>query len=179
MITDQLYTEFKAWLRTVLESRKTIDPATGCWNTKTSTNGGGYGRIIVLGKDRPIHRVAFEVYNGPIPEGFVVCHKCDNKRCFNPEHLFAGTEKDNMQDAVAKGLRSGIHNGAVTHPERMRRDPASIHTAKLTWADVDEIRRAYLPGVVGHKQLAERFGVNTSVITRIINNQAWVRRVSK
>lgn len=63
----------------------------------------GYGLIKIDGKDLKIHRVIWALFNGEIPKGMVICHKCDNPSCFNPRHLFIGTQKDNMQDCKAKG----------------------------------------------------------------------------
>jgi hypothetical protein len=57
------------------------------------------------GKTRSVHSVAWEVTNGPIPEGQVVCHRCDNPPCCNPAHLFVGTQADNLQDMTEKGRR--------------------------------------------------------------------------
>jgi len=67
--------------------------------------GGGYGRVNFNGQRFVAHRLAWELTNGPIPEGLFVLHKCDNPPCINPDHLFLGTNKDNTQDMLAKGRR--------------------------------------------------------------------------
>ena len=79
----------------------------------------GYGRLIVGSrtdksrKSVTAHRLAYEVYVGKIPEGMLVLHKCDNKKCINPEHLFLGTYKDNAIDMVKKGRH---RNGYTPEP---------------------------------------------------------------
>lgn len=65
----------------------------------------GYGRIIINYKDVRAHRVSWELVNGPIPSGLLICHHCDNRLCVNPKHLFLGTHKDNNQDCVNKGRK--------------------------------------------------------------------------
>lgn len=74
-----------------------------CWEYQAARSPRGYGTIGVMGKTRRAHRVAWELANGPIPEGLLVCHHCDNPPCCNPAHLFLGTDKDNVADMRAKG----------------------------------------------------------------------------
>jgi len=74
-----------------------------CWLWEKSNSAKGYGQIRKNGKMTTAHRVAWELHNGPIPDGMCVLHKCDEPICVNPNHLFLGTLKDNFDDAVAKG----------------------------------------------------------------------------
>jgi hypothetical protein len=83
-----------------------------CWLWQGTTNN-GYGLFRVRGKTRLAHRVAFAIEHGYTPAGMVVMHRCDNPPCVNPDHLVLGTQRGNMQDAVAKG-RSRNGNGAKT-----------------------------------------------------------------
>ena len=75
-----------------------------CWEWTGASNGVGYGEIR-LSKTRMVytHRLAYELTWGPIPEGMVIAHRCDNPRCLKPSHLFPATQAENMQDMVAKG----------------------------------------------------------------------------
>lgn len=93
----------KFTLKEQLELRGKRDPETGCLNYRGWINTNGYGRIRIGKKSCGAHRVAYEVFIGPIPEGMLVCHKCDNRRCIEPTHLFLGTHADNTQDMLQKG----------------------------------------------------------------------------
>lgn len=76
----------------------------GCWLWRGSLDGGGYGQISTAQGFAPAkaHRVSWEMRNGPIPDGMVVCHTCDTPACVNPDHLFIGTQQDNMRDCSRK-----------------------------------------------------------------------------
>lgn len=75
---------------------------TGCWLWRKSTMGGGYGSIYVGGKTTGAHRVSYQIYKGEIPDGLMVLHKCDVPGCVNPDHLYAGTQAENLRDGRYK-----------------------------------------------------------------------------
>lgn len=75
----------------------------GCWEWQGSRCKSGYGHVSYLGKIKRTHRIYYELLNGKIPDKLFVCHKCDNPPCLNPDHLFLGTNQDNMLDALKKG----------------------------------------------------------------------------
>ena len=87
-----------------LLSNTTRDSETGCmtWNGARA-NKCGYGVLHRRPKQYMLHRLVWELLNGPIPDGMRVCHKCDNRPCCNPDHLFLGTQKDNIHDCITKG----------------------------------------------------------------------------
>lgn len=79
-----------------------VRDANGCWIWQQALNKDGYGCKGYNGKWYLAHRLAWEAVNGTIPEGMRVCHKCDVTSCVNPDHLFIGTQQDNMKDAASK-----------------------------------------------------------------------------
>lgn len=127
----------------------------------------GYVRLTIKGKKWYAHRLAWTQAHGPIPEGMDICHKCDNRRCINVEHLFVGTRLDNMRDAASKGRisRGDKHSASVPKGE-------ANHMAKLTKEAVEEIRSAKWPRGA-RRQLAEKFGVHESLIGLVIRNKIW------
>jgi hypothetical protein len=127
----------------------------GCWEWQGGRMSKGYGTVCVNGRTRLVHRFVWEQEHGPVPAGVMVLHRCDNRRCVRPDHLFLGTGADNMQDMVSKQRASGQRRGQH-HP-----------SAKLTDAELAEIRARYRPRRNG-QQLAREFGVSLSLITHII-----------
>ena len=91
---------------------KYVDKTDSCWNWIGTLNDSGYG-VIHEGKNGPqqrAHRVAWTIYGKDIPEGLLLLHRCDNRRCVREEHLFLGTHQDNTDDMISKG-RAGWQNG--------------------------------------------------------------------
>jgi len=102
------------------------------------------------------HVVAWELTNGPVPDGLYVCHKCDNPPCINPRHLFLGTAATNTHDMIAK----------------LRHSYGEAHATKLTDHDVQEVRRLIAAGRT-QQSLAEEFGVSRSMIGHIGQFKRW------
>lgn len=124
---------------------------TGALNKKPN----GYGvKGIGNHKIRYVHRLAWEEVNGPIPKGIRVLHRCDVPQCYEIQHLFLGTAKDNSQDMLAKGRESAGEDR---------------WNCKLTKDQVDEIRS--LAGTMTQRKIAERFQVSYQQVSKIIRNE--------
>lgn len=137
-----------------------------CWLWTAGRFKTGYGQYHSRtgSPNNYTHRYAWELTHGPIPEGMFVCHNCpggDNRACCNPAHMFIGSSRDNVRDMMAKGK---WHHPPFTDPNQ--RGENHSH-AKLTVADVAEIRRRYVRGLHGQtKRLAEEYGVTKETIRR-------------
>lgn len=130
-----------------------VDRSGECWVWVGSRFSNGYGQFRIGGRSVGAHRVAWELTNGPIPNGLHICHHCDNPPCVRPSHLFAGTHSVNMQDAMNKGralnlgrflrehperVARGDRSGARLHPEsivRGDRHGAHLHPERRPWGD--------------------------------------------
>ena len=119
----------------------------------------GYGRMTVKGKSWAAHRWAWTQVHGPIPEGVMVLHSCDNRACWNVEHLFLGTAQDNTDDMMQKG--------------RHRVAPSERNgSAKLTWSKVTVIRAQAAAGR-SYRSLARAYGVDHKTIRSLVLGHTW------
>lgn len=142
-------------VRATLFNRTRLNEETGCWEWQAGLASGGYGLFCYRNQNQRAHRVSYQVWVGPIPEGMVVRHGCDNPRCVNPNHLSVGTMKDNMADREARGRRD------------VRGE--QIGTAKLTEGDVLEIRASSL----SLRALSEKYGIDKSNVWLVRSGRSW------
>ena len=145
---------------------KYVNKTADCWLWTGAKTYGGYGVINSGGRDGKIiraHRLSWELHNGPFPAELDVCHKCDNPSCVRPDHLFLGTAKDNVADMVHKGrARGGAPRGSL-HPQ-----------AKLTEAQVVDIRARHTAGAASQRQLAREYGVDRRAIHQVVYRKTWI-----
>lgn len=126
-----------------------------CW--LFGTPGDGYGKLLVDGRTVSAHRYAYELANGPIPDGMVVRHTCDTPRCVRPDHLTIGTHADNSRD--------------MTERARQARGEAQ-GSAKVTRSQVIEARRLYTSGET-QRHIAKVLGVSKSQVSNIVTGADW------
>jgi hypothetical protein len=155
-----------------------------CWEFVGPRDQDGYGLIspwdVARGKrvGMHVHRYVWQLTYGPIPDGLWILHRCDNPPCCRPDHLFLGTNLDNVADMVAKGRQSGRHT-SVPSDSTWQADPrydgqrGSLHShAKLDENKVREIRRRRAAGETLAAMAAE-FGVTPGLIGHVIHRRAW------
>lgn len=135
-------TEARFWPR--------VKKSEGCWEWTGALNSKGYGRINHLGRNTLTHRCSWELHFGPIPEGLFVLHRCDNRVCVRPDHLFLGDAGDNARDMAAK-----------------ERVPSMTLTAAEVWA----IRRLYQRGL--GPPLAALFDTKDNQISGLVTRRTW------
>lgn len=140
-----------------------VNELTGCWEWKMNFTRGGYGSFFYMGKIQRAHRVSYFLHKGEIRDGFVVCHKCDNPKCVNPDHLFVGTYSDNNKDKVLKGRH------AKSNPKI-----AGIlnKISKLTDDDVVKIRNLASSGI-SKAEIGRIFNIRDSHVCKIVSRQSW------
>jgi hypothetical protein len=132
------------------------ETATGCWEWTGSTDMNGYGRLGEWRGEKSAHRASYTFHKGSIPEGRLVLHSCDNRRCINPAHLRLGNHSDNNLDAYKRRRRpdiSGERNGN-----------AKLTTEQAAAIKSDTRRQA---------DIAQEFGVSTSLVSAIKKGTAW------
>ena len=131
----------------------------GCWTWLGWREPvGGYGRFKIKNVQHPAHKYSYLFAKGGVPAGMLVCHKCDNRLCVNPAHLFLGTPADNMRDRDAKGRQArGERSGMATLKE----------------SDVRAIRSLYRSGGFTQQKLAWIYGVAQTKVSDVVNRKTW------
>jgi hypothetical protein len=136
-----------------------VDKTGDCWTWTACRNALGYGSFRFEGKVSLAHRVSHILNIGPIPDGMLVIHSCDNPSCVNPSHLSLGTHQDNMDDMAEKGRTR--HPVGISH-----------HRTTITEDDVREIRRLV---ATGHTQtrVAGLYGLAPVTVWSITSRRTW------
>lgn len=133
----------------------------GCWEWQGAISKNGYGSFGLNGRAQTASRLAYWIANGEYPGKQFVLHKCDNRKCVNPAHLYLGDVKQNSKDMVDRGRwRGGDSSGSKNG------------NAKLTEADIVEIRKLIAAGY-NNKQIAKTFGVTHQMISKIRLGHFW------
>lgn len=130
----------------------------GCWMWTGIVDKDGYGFFSTPKKLLRCHRVAYQLFVGPLSRRDQVMHRCDVPGCVNPSHLMRGTNETNREDSVCKRRHAhGTRHG----------------NAKLTETIVKAIRSRYMPGVVSLKELSQEFDVHESLIWQVVRLKGW------
>ena len=130
-----------------------------CWPWLAQIKKNGYGQFSLKGRATQAHRASYQISKGEIPDGLVIRHTCDNKKCVNPNHLLSGTYKDNSRDAVERNLYPrGEDQGR----------------ARLTLEQVVEIRDVSRAGSESQRSMARRFGVSKASVQRVAAGRTWI-----
>jgi hypothetical protein len=161
--------------RALIEARVEYDTNGGCW--LWSGSHGQHGRVSFDGAMIGTHRLSYEAFKGPIPDGLWVLHKCDVPACCNPDHLFVGTHQENVQDAVSKGrMWAQKPENRTLARERMANAAAQrdwkgekVPTAKLTPEKVREIRAC----TDSLRAIGRRYGIHEKSVRQIKNRRNW------
>lgn len=140
------------------ENKVELIPFSTCHWWVAYTTSKGYGTFRGKYEKEFAHRVSYKLYKGKICEGLYVLHKCDNPTCVNPDHLFLGTQADNMRDMCDKGRQNKLR-GEVAN------------SSKLTEADIRKIRA--FKKDISYVKMAKIFNISKSHLCRIINRQIW------
>jgi hypothetical protein len=143
-----------------------VQKSDNCWEWQGDKDRDGYGVISWLKRPVRVHRLAWLLLRGAIPENLCVLHHCDNPVCVNPEHLFLGTHRDNNLDMRAKGRENRNYEGF----ERAR--GSSNGNAKLEEEDIQVIKELHSSGH-SLRQIGRMFGVSMFPIQQIVNGKAW------
>jgi hypothetical protein len=137
-----------------LMRRVSVQQETNCWEWKLSKVKGGYGKASLRGATLVAHRAVWEARIGPVPEGMILCHSCDNPSCVNPSHLFLGTHQDNSADMVYKNRQAKGEKIFLTKLDV--ETVCKVRSEKGTYADI-----------------ARRLGLKSGNVRLIKRGETW------
>lgn len=140
------------------QEKYTVNQETGCWEWTAGIGHNGYARFKYNGKTHRAHRWIWEQIHTTPSE--LILHRCDNRKCVNPEHLFAGTQHDNIHDMLKKGRHRQLRGEALPQ-------------ARLTQAAVRMIRELYDSMPTTHAILARNYGVSAGAIGHVLRRDRW------
>lgn len=147
-----------------------VSKTDSCWLWTGERSQFGHGRFLYNSVRVGAHRFSYETFVGPIPDGMFVCHKCDVPQCVNPEHLFVGTQKENIQDCVRKG-RWVQAKLKAQHPEWCARGEQAGNSALKTEQALTALSML-LCGVT-LKIVGETFGITQATASQIRSGKTW------
>lgn len=139
------------------------EPNSGCYLWEGPLHNWGYGWFHINGEHHRAHRYAWSLVNGPVPDGLHVLHRCDTPGCVNPDHLFVGTHKKNMEDKAQKGRVRG----------------GKRYVACLTDSQARMIRQIYTTWNISQREIARRVGVSQRTINRAIHGVLATRSIAE
>jgi hypothetical protein len=150
-----------------------VEKTDDCWVWTGALRHKGYGAFVYVRDGEVVqgraHRYSYERHVGPIPPGMFVLHRCDTPACVRPDHLFLGTNQDNVTDM----MRKGRHVAGGTYRNGNYERGTAHHNARLTPELVREIRSAYDAGGTSFGQLATKYGLAIGHVYRIVRRRAW------
>lgn len=137
------------------------EPNSGCWLWTGSIGSHGYGQMSICNRPHTCHKVAYELYRGPVPDGLYVLHKCDTRSCCNPDHLYIGTQKENGRDMVERGRAFLVGRmGEQTNGHKLKSDQVR---------EILSLKDSGQPARV----IAAKYGVVHTTILAIWKRRAW------